>query len=741
MSFPNKSPDNNQKAILQKIRQCKSKICGCPINVKMCKIPNNIGFDTKTKTNLISSSYFNLSLKNKKNYILKKLKNKNNKKTSISRLGNDINTNYFTQSITNNKTNINNNIISNNSLLTNSINKSKTKIINKKNNITKEDFQTSDKKNNYSFIIKVNKTKKALIPDNTRNNSIKKNLNTNDNINNNRNIIHKINSVSRNFDKIDNILNNRISFKSKSKNNKNKKDKIKEKNEPKKKYNKSLFKKIKKRGNLSLSCSRNENDKTKDKMNHNSYLSFNISYINPTNRNDKKNLKMYNIIKLHNRNNTTFYNKAIIKSLLNKSINLRNKKKSDFIINEPSNKKGKFNKTDILNYINIDNIKSKKNLIISPKNKYGTNIIKNNINEKKEFNFKKKNNHSISENINNLKNIISKINDTNFSNYNNNESSIYCIKKKKLKDIPIPKFNKNKKLEKPKSIKDIKITKLNNNNNNNTNTNNNLKQNKNNGNKKDDSKRVTKRNGGKNFVPFINNYDRDDHELDINVEDLHKDKISLINILKQKNKHKSLIGKKINIISLIFNSKNQNKNRHISPDLNYRLRDKKNGNSSERNNKNNFKKKLNNNSDINLYYKKNNKYLKIDNGTGYGIKKNIIENNLFSEKNLIDINNIEDDKFDDLYSIIKRLPFNSILLNNEGTFSLENKQYQKYSKIFNILYDKYYVKNLSTVKKINKSSKRNKNYSASTKMDTTSYKKNNYIQENNDKVKEFKLLI
>ena len=175
MSFSGKSPKNIQKVIQQKIKQNKNKIYGCPINVKMCKIPNSLGFNTKTKANIISSSYFNLSLKNKANLILKQLKNKYKQKASISRLSNDVNTNYYSLSITNNKTNsINNNIISNNNsnnfskvsnntILTNSVRKSKKQISNKKSNVIKEEYVPYNKQNNYSFKIKVNKMKKVII--------------------------------------------------------------------------------------------------------------------------------------------------------------------------------------------------------------------------------------------------------------------------------------------------------------------------------------------------------------------------------------------------------------------------------------------------------------------------------------------------------------------------------------------------------------------------------------------------
>ena len=349
------------------------------------------------------------------------------------------------------------------------------------------------------------------------------------------------------------------------------------------------------------------------------------------------------------------------------------------------------------------------------------------------------NNFILSKNtLNNLKNIISKLNDNYFNNYNSNNSSIYN-KRKVLKDIPIPKINKDKKSEIeekkskkcPKSIKDIKIKKMNINKNVNA-----LNKQKNNSTNKTNSKKI-KNNDNKNCLPLTNDYDRDDYELEINFDDYCKEKLNIIDILKLNNKNKSLNEKKLNLISLKLGKNNKNKNKRLSPDLNFRLSAHKN-NAIRNYNKNSNKKKDVNNSCSNLNEKKN-KYLRIDDGTGEEIKKNNIENNLFSENNLIDIEKIIDDKFDDLYSIIKRINFSTVLLNNEGIFNVENKVYQNHTQVFNNYYDKFYLKNLSTVKKVNKGSK-GKNCSTSTKVNTTSCKKNSYQKEKND-IEEFKLLL
>ena len=728
-----KSLENTQKINQYKIKQYKYKLKGYPINVKMCKIPNGLVLGTKTKTNIISSSYFNLSSKNKKNLILKQLKNLNNTKTPISRITNDINTNYYSLSITNNKSiSINNNLfsnnnsnnyskISNNSLLTNSTNKSNFQNINRKKNIIKEELGIFCKKNNYSFKFKVCKIKKVLLSDESRNkkNFDKKlnNKNNNDiNNKNNNNINHVIQKI---LIKNENNINNQLTLRTKS-NNKYKQKKNKK--ELKKNYIKSMFKKSLIRGYLSHSYSRKGKNILKGEINDNSCI--NNSSINRTHRNIKKNLQIYNYLKLHTRNNTTSCNKKI-DYLLNNNLYLKNKKKLGFkFINEPLFYKKKSNKTDIINNINFDKIKIKK--IQSPKNKIRPNIIKS-YKEKKEINYNIKNYHSISDNINNLKNIISKINDNYFKEYNSNENSIY-YKNKIFKEIPFPKFNKIKKIVKDgtkarklsKLIKELKKKNIYNNTNTRRSINNTYKKN---------SKE-------EKFYKNCIQLDKDEDELEINLEDFCKEKINLFNIIKKSIKNKSLLGKKYNFLTLKSDKRKHNKKKDFSPEQNT-----KQSNINRLYNKNSNKKIDINISDNNLNIKKNKIYLKIDSGSGEEIKKNNIKNTLFSENNLKNLSKNNDDKFDDLYSIIKLLDFGSVLLIDKGLFSIENSSYHKYSISFNNYYDKKYLKNLSTFKKVNKKDKGNKIYSNSTRMNTTSYKKNTYNQENNEKIiKGFKLL-
>ena len=75
-------------------------------------------------------------------------------------------------------------------------------------------------------------------------------------------------------------------------------------------------------------------------------------------------------------------------------------------------------------------------------------------------------------------------------------------------------------------------------------------------------------------------------------------------------------------------------------------------------------------------------------------KKNIINNNnhhhnnksyinnLFDENNLYEIPENYDDKFDNLHSIVKKIPFNKVLINCGNFFSLTNKRYDTYINEF-----------------------------------------------------------
>jgi hypothetical protein len=73
------------------------------------------------------------------------------------------------------------------------------------------------------------------------------------------------------------------------------------------------------------------------------------------------------------------------------------------------------------------------------------------------------------------------------------------------------------------------------------------------------------------------------------------------------------------------------------------------------------------------------------------IDNNII-NNLFDEENLDDLPEDYDENFNDLYSIINKINFGSVLVCVEGLFTPEGRTYQRYKDKFDKFYDKLYMK-------------------------------------------------
>ena len=68
------------------------------------------------------------------------------------------------------------------------------------------------------------------------------------------------------------------------------------------------------------------------------------------------------------------------------------------------------------------------------------------------------------------------------------------------------------------------------------------------------------------------------------------------------------------------------------------------------------------------------------------------ENNLFDEENLEDLPEDYDENFNDLYSIINKMNFGSVLVCVEGLFTPEGRTYKKYKDKFDKFYDKTYSK-------------------------------------------------
>ena len=94
-----------------------------------------------------------------------------------------------------------------------------------------------------------------------------------------------------------------------------------------------------------------------------------------------------------------------------------------------------------------------------------------------------------------------------------------------------------------------------------------------------------------------------------------------------------------------------------------------------------------------LVKEKENKYsnnLKIKNNSV--INNNEIKNNLFDEENLEELPEDYDENFNDLYSIINKINFGSVLVCVEGLFTPEGRTYKKYKDKFDKFYDKLYSK-------------------------------------------------
>ena len=120
------------------------------------------------------------------------------------------------------------------------------------------------------------------------------------------------------------------------------------------------------------------------------------------------------------------------------------------------------------------------------------------------------------------------------------------------------------------------------------------------------------------------------------------------------------------------------------------------------------KNKKENNENINIDNKKQNtctiEDIKKNKNDNYKIKildndenneilnNNYIKNSLFDEENLDDLPEDYDENFNDLYSIINRINFGSVLVCVEGFFTPEGKAYKRYKDKFDKFYDKSFAK-------------------------------------------------
>ena len=240
-------------------------------------------------------------------------------------------------------------------------------------------------------------------------------------------------------------------------------------------------------------------------------------------------------------------------------------------------------------------------------------------------------------------------------------------------------------------------------------------------------------------------------------------------INKQAYKKKSIFNCSLNRINNIYNNSKENINNNIIIQKNNTSINVNNKNIlNKKNNKNsldiidilrikkpdskivkrkksnfcsNYLNTKNNNSNINKKRNNSKKPLTKQPSIFKEIHNNIIQNKLFNENNLL--NSPSDDNFDDLYSIIKKLKFNSSLINNESIFSIDNKEHRTYSKKFNSLYNNVYLKYTIGTKQKNKKLRKSNsnNFNESTKIKTISHSKKKSIQniDINQNISEFKL--
>ena len=482
---------------------------------------------------------------------------------------------------------------------------------------------------------------------------------------------------------------------------------------------------------------------------------------NQNSSNSKVNIKKFSY------NNSRYYSKNSLKSLILNNNNINSKsiyKRNKNILSEVLKKYTNFSsKTKMKNKIKTDNIMNNKRNN-SFKNNKSNNLacIKQNIilstenlfkNSQSTSNIKRKKRNSVIniEPIDNSRNLLIK---TNFINLNNpvieNEynKNIYINRDKKkinkIEKIRQMLFLRNNTIS--NDVKVLKISKL----------------------KKNELNMKHNKSGYFNFSTSEIRRKINKTRI-LNIEDIKINNKYIITpkniqkdseiISKQKNKIKKRymqdipkreIIKKKPIYKFIIN-KNTRVNENLKENqLNNIVKNIKHKNTLYKKHKNYsisiidiFKKKKSNSKKHSKNWinsnNDNNKIKKSLNKISKSIKNNKIENKLFDENNIINSNS--DDNFDDLYSIIKKLKFNSI--DSQNIFDIENLEYKNYSKKFNSFYTNYYSKYQSKIKQKTKHLRKSssKIFLESTRMKTSSHiKKLSYKNVNtNPRISEFKL--
>ena len=200
----------------------------------------------------------------------------------------------------------------------------------------------------------------------------------------------------------------------------------------------------------------------------------------------------------------------------------------------------------------------------------------------------------------------------------------------------------------------------------------------------------------------------------------------------------------LNNLNLIKNSHNSNKeknnkNKEINKNFIDNEENKKlNCNDNNKNDKDKFYlNKLNNNEQFNktlikkITFDDNNKLLKKDLYVEKNLVDNdIIKNDLFNEDNLDELPKDYDENFNDLYSLIKQIKFRNIIINIEGIFTTEGKDYMNYRYKFDKMYDNLFIKKKNSFSNHSIKTKKFFEATSNTKTNYSSSKKHNDIRPN-----------
>lgn len=524
--------------------------------------------------------------------------------------------------------------------------------------------------------------------------------------------------------------------------------------------------------NLKIYKNKRKNQNNEKLKNENQTNYYSLFFDNNQNSNNSK----VNIKKINN-NNSYFYSKISLNSLIRNNNNIKSKiinKRNKNILNEVLKKYSNHSsKTKMKNIIKNDitmnnkrnssfkNYKSnnltriKQNIILSTENIFNNSHSTSNINRKKRNSVLKIEQKDSTRNML-IKNYFTNTNNRIIKKEDNINTYINRDKRKmnKIQKIKLMLFSRNNTIS--NNVKILKNEKSKKNESN-------MKHNKSsyfNFSTSDIRRKINNKSilniddirMNNKYIVTPKNFQKDSEIISKEknkIERRYMHDIPKREIIKQKPIYKFIINKKTyinlnskenqlnNILIKKINSKNTLYKRHKNYSISIIDIFKK----KKSNSKINKTKWKNSNNDTNINNKTNKikKSLNENKNISQLIKNNKIENKLFNENNITD--STTDDNFDDLYSIIKKLKFNSI--NSQSIFDSESLEYKNYIKKFNSFYNNYYTKYQSKIKQKSKNVRKSssKIFIESTRMKTSSHtKKLSYKNiDTNNRIREFKL--